>query len=213
MAYFAMLYAQRLGADAINASWGFTLDTNTVRTACPEIFGGLSIKNYKNLVEMFERGARRLDLGQTLLVAAAANCVLDAASVYHWPAGIDNRNVIMVSNVSSGGDLLGMYGDRVNIFAVGESQNVLAPGNTTGKCQGTSVAAPYVTGAIGLILAKPAGKPNPLGRDKAGLVIRQLQCNATKFASAPPAMPGTTRPLLNVEAAVKDFAGECVSIE
>jgi subtilisin family serine protease len=138
----SIVYAAKNGAKAINASWG----------------GDEANPALKEAIDY--AGARG-----TLFVAAAGNDEQDNDGAHPaYPAAYDSENIITVASTSAGGAMSSFsnYGLRtVDLGAPGD--NIYSTWNPQQQptirpfwyysISGTSMAAPHVTGAIGLIYA------------------------------------------------------------
>ena len=129
----AIMYAADMGADVVNMSWGDTNYSQVVDDACRYAY----------------------DKG-TILVASAGN---DASAGISYPAHLSTT--IAVGGVNS---YLGAAG-----YSTGPEMDVVAPGAAVLSCwdpetaeqyseqSGTSMAAPFVTGIVGLLLSYDPG--------------------------------------------------------
>ena len=89
-----------------------------------------------------------------LFVAAAGNNSSDNGVVAYYPATYDVANIISVGAIDHAGALafFSNYGTTtVDIAAPGDDIYSTTPGSGYGWRQGTSMAAPHVTGVIGLV--------------------------------------------------------------
>jgi len=209
-AYLAIRYAAALGADAINASWGITYAQNS-DPGC-----NLSIPNlgdkYDDLLPLVAQEAMSLALGSSLLIAAVDNCPQndDAANLFDWPPELNQPNVVAVGAIQTNVApatlaAFSAFGpNSVDIVAPGTNHTLLnvAVGTNPG-CQGTSFAAPMVTGTVGLVLTN-----NPGIQGNAAAVLCRLFNGATLGAGLAGQIGGGGR-VLNVTGAVMN-AGGCV---
>jgi subtilisin family serine protease len=147
----AIFYAVSQGARIINASWGLELDTVT---------DSRTITQLNDLIK---------ELGEqygVLLVAAAGNegVDLDHAQFRNYPAALTAPNVLTVAAIGSRGQLMAEsdYGRRsVDLAAPGMSILSTVPDNGTvpgydddyAWADGTSMAAPHVSGVAALLLS------------------------------------------------------------
>ncbi|MCB0412139.1 MAG: S8 family serine peptidase [Bdellovibrionales bacterium] len=137
----AIDYAVAQGAKIINASWGGG--------------HGCSPSLAEKIREIGNKGV--------LFVAAAGNNGANLDRKTEMPASL---NLPLQVTVGSIAPLLGMASHSnysatvVHIFAPGERINSTFPGNTTNILTGTSMATPFVSGALALLMsAKPDAKP------------------------------------------------------
>ncbi len=129
----AIVYAADMGADVINLSWGDTNYSDIIADACQYAY----------------------DHG-TIIVASAGN---DPVPGLSYPAKLSTT--IAVGAVDSYYNLTGFssYGPNLDLMAPGQqilsTYDVEDDGTGTYEEQsGTSMAAPFVTGAVGLLLSK-----------------------------------------------------------
>lgn len=136
-AILALQYVTKRGARVINASWGGTSCLATLRN-------------------QFESMANQ----GVFLVVAAGNDGTDIDVYPDFPAafGFGNQLTVAASTID---DFMPSWSNKgfslVHLAAPGENILSLAPGNSTITMSGTSMAAPFVTGAVALLLS---AKPN-----------------------------------------------------
>ena len=140
----AIRYAVDNGADIINMSFG---------------------KGYSPRKEVVDAAVRHADEQGVLLVHAAGNDGADIDTGDNFPskyyaenAGVAEHWIEVGASSTEGDSLLAApfsnYGsERVDVFAPGASIYVARPGNSYGRSQGTSLAAPIVTGVAALVMA------------------------------------------------------------
>jgi subtilisin family serine protease len=148
----AIRYAADNAAKAINASWGGS-------------FGFNGDVLYSAIQYAGTRGA--------LFVTAAGNdgWNIDSSRYNSYPAeySLDNIVVVGASTSSSSAAYWSDYGStQVDVFAPGNSILSTLPGGRYGTMSGTSMATPYVTGAIALMVA--ANKSLTAAQIKARLI-------------------------------------------
>ena len=140
----AIRYAVDNGADIVNMSFG---------------------KAYSPRKEVVDTAVQHADEEGVLLVHAAGNDAADIDTGDNFPsayyaedAGVAENWIEVGASSAQGDSLLAAsfsnYGDeRVDLFAPGAQVYVARPGNNYGRSQGTSLAAPIVTGVAALVMA------------------------------------------------------------
>lgn len=129
----AIKYAVDQGARVINASWGGPVCSRTLRD---------------------EIG--RLETKGVFFVAAAGNSGQDVDDAPEYPAAL---NLAAQITVGATGELNSMadfsnYGSKtVHIFAPGSNIVSTLPGGRVGELSGTSMAAPFISGSIALLMS------------------------------------------------------------
>jgi subtilisin family serine protease len=129
----------------INTSWGITAYSQALQDA-------VTVARDKGIT----------------VVAAAGNLGedIDTTPTTYYPASFDMDNVVAVGGIQTDGllwDELGTgggasnYGLRVAVVAPGSPIHSTEPGNIYTDSSGTSFAAPYVCGAIALLLSREPG--------------------------------------------------------
>ncbi len=128
----AMNYAQMMGADLTNNSWGSA---------------DYSITFYNTLVNADAQGQ--------LFVAAAGNSSINTDNFPHYPAAYTVDNIITVgaSNRHDGQAWFSNFGvNSVDVFAPGESIISTSLNGSYDFKDGTSMAAPQISGALALLI-------------------------------------------------------------
>lgn len=136
----AIDYAIQNGAQVINASWGAADET-------------VSIDEFKLLTEAIERAKAK----NIVFVAAAGNSGTDNDQHPHIPANLSPENIISVGAITRFGwipDFSNFGETSVDVFAPGVLIKSTLVNNYYGNLSGTSMAAPFVTGIIALMLSK-----------------------------------------------------------
>jgi subtilisin family serine protease len=130
----AVNYALARGAKILNNSWG-------------------ALKKSEILQEIIERSNEQ----GVIFVAAAGNNYANNDIYPRYPANHESDNLISVAAINPENRLTGFscYGPRtVHVAAPGRNIISTTPKNEYKVLSGTSMAAPYVAGAIGLLLSK-----------------------------------------------------------
>jgi subtilisin family serine protease len=136
----AIDYAVENGAHVINASWGGDPDDEP-----PE--------QYSLLTEAIQRAADK----DIVLVAAAGNYSSNNDKTGQIPANLDLPNIVSVGSVTGSGwaSSFSNYGaTTVDVFAPGSRIYSTMPGGSYDSKNGTSMAAPFVSGIVALLLSK-----------------------------------------------------------
>ena len=130
----AVNYAIERGAKVLNNSWG-------------------ALKKSEILQEIIERANEK----GVIFVAAAGNNYANNDINPRYPANHKSDNLISVAAINPENRLTGFscYGPKtVHVSAPGRNIISTTPKNNYKVLSGTSMAAPYVTGAIGLLLSR-----------------------------------------------------------
>ncbi len=128
----AIDYAKTRGAKVINASWG----------------GGVCSNTLKQKIES-------LSSQGILFVAAAGNDGTNIDQFYEYPASLNLSNQITVGANTFANQIADFsnFGSRVHLLAPGQDILSTYPGNETRLMSGTSMATPFVTGAVALLIS------------------------------------------------------------
>lgn len=184
----ALNYAAANGATVANASWG------------SDVYDAV-----------FATAIARAQAAGLILVASAGNDSANNDAVPFYPANYAAtlENVVTVAAADSAGRLAGFsnYGSAVALAAPGTSILSTLPNGRYGTLSGTSMAAPFVTGAIALLkdahpdwswwqlVAKVKASVDPFAA-LAGKTATGGRLNVAKMldATAPPAPPTVPPP-------------------
>ncbi|PSQ98314.1 MAG: peptidase S8 [Bacteroidetes bacterium QS_9_68_14] len=140
----AIRYATNNGADIINMSFG---------------------KAYSPRKEVVDAAVRHAEDEGVLMVHAAGNDGADVDTTDSYPSahyadgsGAADNWIEVGASTAEGDSLLAAPfsnygGERVDLFAPGASMQVARPGDAYGRAQGTSFAAPVVSGVAALVMA------------------------------------------------------------
>lgn len=103
--------------------------------------------------EIFENAIKDADRAGILMIAAAGNRG-ETSGIVEYPAAFDE--VVAVGAMTPNGDIsnISSMGDQVELLAPGESVPVTDFYDEVVKTDGTSVAAPHITGVASVLLAK-----------------------------------------------------------
>jgi subtilisin family serine protease len=129
----AIEYAVAQGAKVINASWGGPTCSRSLR----DTITGLSARN-------------------VIFVAAAGNSGSNIDRYPEYPASLNLAAQLTVGATGDHGNMANYsnYGAAaVHLFAPGSSIISTLPGNVMGSLSGTSMATPFVSGAVALLLS------------------------------------------------------------
>jgi subtilisin family serine protease len=125
----AIMYATDKGADVINASWG-----------------GLGVSTVlQNAIDYAHSHG-------VVFVAAAGNDNVDASLFY--PANAPRAITVSACNQNGSTTTFSNFGNRVDVAAPGVGILSLAPSNGFATFDGTSMAAPHVSGTVALIISQ-----------------------------------------------------------
>ena len=163
----ALNYAVKRGARVVNASWGGQQCSRSLREAI-----------------------RALDNENVFFVTAAGNAAYRHAAnnieiVPEYPASLNLFSMLTVGAVDLAGNTADFsnYGpSAVHLFAPGENITSTLPGNTMGPLNGTSMATPFVSGAVALLLsAEPSATVPQIRRALyTSATVRNDYVNASK---------------------------------
>ncbi len=107
--------------------------------------------------QILKEAIERHDQEGILFIAAAGNSGQNIDQVPDYPAGYDVANIISVAAIDENDQLayFSNYGERnVDIAAPGVNIYSTMPNGLYGSMDGTSMAAPHVTGAVALLAAQ-----------------------------------------------------------
>jgi subtilisin family serine protease len=158
----AIEYGVAMGARILNNSWGGT---------------GYSLA--------LEAAIESANQAGVLFVAAAGNAGLSLEMYPIYPASYTNANIVSVGASDRFDSLVreplwgSNYGpESVDLLAPGLDIFSTLPGDAYGPMSGTSMAAPHVTGALALMLARLPGFDAPAAKDRllaTATVLPQLE--------------------------------------
>lgn len=220
-AYIGISYAAALGADVVNCSFGVSFIKGT-DSGNPQAIIGIGDK-FDALKKAIQKEQMSLSLGKTVVVTAAGNYEQnnDDPDIIKWPgANLGNANIIEVGGVDAsnnvatftncGAGCASSYGPMTVAIAAPATGFTVLNSTNIGDgpagprvwkgCEGTSYAAPMVSGTIGLMIAA-----DPQLQGNAAQVIGRLLCNATAVPSLVGAFSGGR--VLNAAAAVNNANG------
>lgn len=122
----AIQYAERMGAEIVNCSWGCTEENPALKDAMEN----------SNMTFVCAVGNNRLDLKETPI----------------YPACYDLDNIVSVTSVNEDGGLsyFSNYG-MADIAALGRDVESCFPEGDTGTLTGTSISAGFVSGALAAV--------------------------------------------------------------
>lgn len=145
----AIQYAINNGARVINASWGGSTPSKALNDA---------IRNALN--------------HEVVFVTAAGNESVNNDVYRSYPAAYRLPNVLVVAAVNPGGQLAGFsnFGPKsVDLAAPGVDIRSTLPGGNYGTISGTSMAAPFVSGVVSLLVSQnPSASATQLVKRVAG---------------------------------------------
>lgn len=169
-------YAADNGAVLINCSWGYVQNENPTPVAVSE-----AIDYFNTYAGFDEHGVQTGPMAGGLVIFAAGN---DGREIEH-PAMDDNVFAVAALSANYVRSYFTSYGDWIDICAPGGDANrktyVLStlPDNKYGNMQGSSMAAPHVTGVAALIVSHYGVGRKGFTRDD---LIYLLQSTANKKA-------------------------------
>ena len=200
----AIAYAEAAGARVINASWGTTTRSRALDEA---------------VAEVVRRGV--------VVVAAAGN---NGSDVSFHPAAVPEAIAVGSTDAKDGSSGFSNFGSFVDLVAPGDGIHSTAPNATWTLLNGTSMAAPHVSGLVVLLLSRrPEFTPAEIltilrstsedvrtdrftgsGRIHAGRAVQVSEPLPTALLTLPPVLSG--RADLIGEVGGNGFAGFRVEI-
>ncbi len=172
----SFVYAADNGAVLINCSWGFTNNEQETPKSYVE-----AIDYFNTYAGLDENGVQTGPMAGGLIIFAAGN---DGREIEH-PAMDDNVFAVAALSANYVRSYFTSFGEWVDICAPGGDANrktyILStlPDNKYGNMQGSSMAAPHVTGVAALIVSYYGAGKKGFTRDK---LIHLLQSTANKKA-------------------------------
>lgn len=172
----SFVYAADNGAVLINCSWGFTNNEQETPKSYVE-----AIDYFNTYAGLDENGEQTGPMAGGLIIFAAGN---DGREIEH-PAMDDNVFAVAALSANYVRSYFTSFGEWVDISAPGGDANrrtyILStlPNNQYGNMQGSSMAAPHVTGVAALIVSYYGAGKKGFTRDK---LIHLLQSTANKKA-------------------------------
>lgn len=172
----SFVYAADNGAVLINCSWGFTNNEQETPKSYVE-----AIDYFNANAGLDENGVQTGPMAGGLIIFAAGN---DGREIEH-PAMDDNVFAVAALSANYVRSYFTSFGEWVDICAPGGDANrktyILStlPDNKYGNMQGSSMAAPHVTGVAALIVSYYGAGKKGFTRDK---LIHLLQSTANKKA-------------------------------
>ncbi len=172
----SFVYAADNGAVLINCSWGFTNNEQATPKSYVE-----AIDYFNTYAGFDENGEQTGPMAGGLIIFAAGN---DGREIEH-PAMDDNVFAVAALSANYVRSYFTSYGEWVDICAPGGDANrgtyVLStlPNDSYGNMQGSSMAAPHVTGVAALIVSHYGAGRKGFTRDK---LIHLMQSTANKRA-------------------------------
>ncbi|ABC29750.1 Subtilisin-like serine protease [Hahella chejuensis KCTC 2396] len=106
--------------------------------------------------QAMEEAVRRVEAAGVLMVFSAGNDGRNNDHYGHFPSNYDNPAIVAVASTDREGELSGFsnYGlEKVHIAAPGSDIYSTLPNHAYGSLSGTSMAAPMITGTLGLMAA------------------------------------------------------------
>ncbi|OQW52421.1 MAG: hypothetical protein A4S09_08695 [Proteobacteria bacterium SG_bin7] len=167
----ALDYAKSRNVSVINASWGG---------------GGCSTILQQKIEALKNQGI--------VFVAASGNSGINIDQFYEYPASLNLSNQITVGSLAPNSQLsdFSNYGYiAVHLIAPGSSILSTYPGGTYKKMSGTSMATPFVTGAVAIL---KSAKPSATYSEIKNAILKSV--TSEKY-------PVSSRGKLNVSEAVK----------
>lgn len=172
----SFVYAADNGAVLMNCSWGFTNNETPTPKSYVE-----AIDYFNTYAGIDENGEQTGPMAGGLMIFAAGN---DGREVEH-PAMDDNVFAVAALSANYVRSYFTSFGEWVDISAPGgdalRNTYILStlPDNNYGNAQGSSMAAPHVTGVAALIVSHYGAGRKGFTRDK---LIHLLQSTANKKA-------------------------------